>query len=209
MNKEDQIIHYLKEKYNPSVIITYGSFANGTEDKHSDFDALLITDNPVTIHDDSIVNGTELDVFLYSPQHFDGEYDISEIEQIYDGRILLDKCGIGAKLLRSVADYIAAFQPKTMEEKKVEISWCRKMLQRINRRDPEGYYRWHWLLLDSLEIYCDIHDHRYVGPKKSLAWLSESDEKGFSLYTLALKSNDVRYLQTWIDYLESCITTVS
>ena len=205
MNKKDQIIQYLQEKYDPSTIIAYGSFANGMEDKNSDFDALLITDCPAVIHDGTVVDGTELDVFVYSPEHFDGKYDITEIEQIYDGCILLDKDGLGQKLLQAAADYVAAFQPKTMEEKKMEISWCKKMLQRTRRRDPEGFYRWHWLLLDSLEIYCDIHDHRYVGPKKILAWLSESDAQGFSLYTLAFESNDAQYLQAWIDYLESCL----
>ena len=207
MNKKDQIILYLKEKYDPSAVIAYGSFANGTEDEYSDFDALVLTDNPIALHDDSIVNGIELDVFIYSPEHFDGAYDITEIEQIYDGSVLLDKDGLGQKLLQAAADYVASFRPKTMEEKKAEISWCRKMLQRTSRRDPEGYYRWHWLLLDSLEIYCDINNHRYVGPKKSLAWLSESDANGFSLYTTVLESNDASCLRAWIDHLESCLTT--
>lgn len=37
-----EIIEYLKEKYQPLALIVYGSFADGTNNAHSDFDALVI-----------------------------------------------------------------------------------------------------------------------------------------------------------------------
>ena len=44
----------------------------------------------------------------------------------------------------------------------------KRMLLRTMRGDVEGYYRWHWLLCDSLEIYFDIKGIHYYGPKKQL-----------------------------------------
>ena len=45
----EKIIEYIKQKYNPLSIILYGSYANGTNDLNSDFDALVISYD----HDDS------------------------------------------------------------------------------------------------------------------------------------------------------------
>lgn len=205
MDKREKMLEYLREKYDPSAIIVYGSFANGTNDEHSDFDALVITDHSDVSHDDSIVDGTELDVFLYSPEHFNGKYDSTEIEQIYDGCVFLDKDGLGEKLIREAAEKAESNHPKTIEEKEQAVSWCKKMLQRIEREDPEGFFRWHWLLTDSLEIYCDIKDYRYVGPKKGLAFLSKSDETAYKLYSQALESFTIPALKKWITYLETCL----
>ena len=48
----EPIIKYIKEKYCPEAIIVYGSFADGSANENSDFDALIITDN-VKTHDSS------------------------------------------------------------------------------------------------------------------------------------------------------------
>ena len=70
----EPIIKYIKEKYFPEAIIVYGSFADGSSNENSDFDALIITDN-VKTHDASIVDGTVLDVWAYPAQIFKEEYD--------------------------------------------------------------------------------------------------------------------------------------
>ena len=66
----DKIITYLQEKYMPLSIIVYGSYANGTNDLNSDFDALVIYDDSNQIHDTSFVNGIQLDVFVYPLSYF-------------------------------------------------------------------------------------------------------------------------------------------
>ena len=38
------IVRYLKEKYQPETILVYGSFADGSNNRNSDFDALVITE---------------------------------------------------------------------------------------------------------------------------------------------------------------------
>lgn len=43
------------------------------------------------------------------------------------------------------------------------------------REDTDGYYRWHWLLYDSLEIYFDVKGLHYYGPKKALRYMEQTD----------------------------------
>lgn len=147
------------------------------------------------MHDDNVIDNTELDVFIYPTEYFVDEYDISEILQIENGDLLLDKEGIGAKLLREVEAYVSNYDAKSISEKQMELSWCKKMLKRIEREDIEGLYRWHWLLMDSLEIYFDIKNEMYLGPKKSLDLLLKYDKKGFEIYKEALEFKEVDSLK--------------
>ena len=63
---KDTILEYIRKTYDPDAVIVYGSFADGSESAHSDFDALVIAgDRPV--HDSSVVGGIQLDVFVYPP----------------------------------------------------------------------------------------------------------------------------------------------
>ena len=59
----------------PLSIIVYGSYANGTNDLNSDFDALVIYDDSNQIHDTSFVNGIQLDVFVYPLSYFEKVFD--------------------------------------------------------------------------------------------------------------------------------------
>ena len=59
MEFSDRVIEYLKETYQPDAIITYGSFADGTANENSDFDALVIADNKKR-HDASVIDSTTL-----------------------------------------------------------------------------------------------------------------------------------------------------
>ena len=107
MDISSAVIDYLRQKYSPDAIIAYGSFADGSAGEHSDFDALVIAPGART-HDSSIVAGTVLDVFVYPPETFADGYDPEEFVQVFDGRIILDKSGIAARLKRRVLDYIAS-----------------------------------------------------------------------------------------------------
>ena len=68
----EKIIEYIKQKYNPLSIILYGSYANGTNNLNSDFDALVISYDHEQFHDTSFVNDIQLDVFVYPASYFDG-----------------------------------------------------------------------------------------------------------------------------------------
>lgn len=199
----ESILEYLKKTYRPSGIIAYGSFADGSANAHSDFDALVIADVPAPLHDGAVVGGTELDVFVYPTANFRGDYDREEYVQVFDGNILLDEDGSAAALKQSVLDYLDSFPAKTREENEKNVSWCEKMLLRAERGDAEGFFRWHWLLTDSLQIYCDLRSWRYFGPKKSLRRMRAEDAEGYQRYCAALAGLDYGALSAWIGYLRA------
>ena len=200
MENTEKIISYIKETYNPEAIITYGSFADGSANKNSDFDALVIADHEEA-HDSSVIDGITLDVFIYPIEKFKSEYDPEEFVQVWDGKIILDKDEIANSLQKRVCSYIESIPEKSIDEIKQEIQWCEKMVLRTLRDDTEGYYRWHWLLSDSLEIYCDVKKLHYFGPKKALRLMKQTDEEAFQIYSKALKIFEREYLSEWISYL--------
>ena len=202
MNIEATIINYLIEAYSPQSIILYGSFADGSANENSDFDALVIADH-AKCHDTSVIENTVLDVFVYSPDTFSTEYDPDDYIQIFDGKIVLDLFGAAGRLKQRVCDYLESIPQKSHEEIRQEIDWCEKMLSRTVREDAEGFFRWHWVLCDSLEIYCDIKHKHYFGPKKSLRFMEQTDYEAFQIYSQALKELNREYLAKWISYLKT------
>lgn len=201
MDITNRIIDYLKETYCPNALIVYGSFADGSANENSDFDALVISDS-IRKHDSSMIGGTVLDVFVYPLKVFQSEFDPEEFVQIHDGKIILDKNGLAEQLQRRVLDYIEHTPLKTESDIQQEIAWCEKMMSRTLRGDSEGYYRWHWLLFDSLEIYFDIKHLHYYGPKKALRYMEQTDMEAFRIYSFALKKFSYKGLSEWILFLK-------
>ena len=206
MEITDKVLAYLKDTYQPEAIIAYGSYADGSANKNSDFDAFVIA-NKERMHDSSVIDGIVLDVFIYPPDTFRQNFDPEEFVQVWDGNILLDTNGVAARLQKQVLDYIAHSPRKTVEEISQEVSWCEKMLSRTMREDAEGYYRWHWVLFDSLEIYFDVKGLHYYGPKKALRFLEQTDPEAFQIYTTALREFKRERLSAWISHLKSISPT--
>ena len=198
----DEIIKYIKTKYNPISIIVYGSYASGTNNLNSDFDAIVISYDYERFHDTSFVDGVELDVFVYPLSYFERGYEHKDFIQILDGIIITDSNGIGEKLQEDVKDYFSKITVKTDNEIRASIDWCVKMFERVKRNDCEGMFRWHWVLIDSLEIFCDIMNQPYLGPKKSLKWMKEKHPLAFNYYKKALESFDIESLKGWITYIK-------
>lgn len=201
----DAIIKYIKEKYHPLALIVYGSFADGSNNQDSDFDALAVVPSGGAFHDTSRVEGLQLDLFVYPEGHFGEGFDWDEIIQIFDGKILLDTGGLAQRLKDGARDYIAKLPRQSREESAQNVAWCKKMLLRTRRGDPEGMFRWHWLLVDSLEIFCGLMGQPYFGPKKALRWMAAQCPEAFERYSQALSRLDGEALQSWVDYLESCL----
>ncbi len=83
------------------------------------------------------------------------------------------------------------------------------MLLRTRRGDAEGFYRWHWLLVDSLEIYYDAKKLHYFGPKKALKYMEKEDSNSFQRYNAALKELSDEQLTAWISHLREMMETKS
>ncbi len=198
-----QMIEYIHKKYNPLSVILYGSYANGTNNLNSDFDALVISVDHERYHDTSFVGGVQLDVFVYPASYFDGEYNCEDFIQIFDGKIIEDSKEIGRTLQTNVQTYLQNRPHKTSAEIQANVDWCTKMFERVKRCDTEGMFRWHWVLIDSLEIYCDIMRHPYFGPKKSLKWMEEHHPDAFACYHKALHDFTMDSLENWIVYIKN------
>lgn len=63
-------------------------------------------------------------------------------------------------------------------------------------------FRRHWLIVDSLEIYCDCVGVCYCGPKKTLRWLQQERLQAFALYHDALAEGTPQSLSDWIDHID-------
>lgn len=199
----DTIISYIKQKYAPLGIIVYGSYADGSNESDSDFDALVITDDTKALHDTSFIDNIRLDVFVYPKVYIESQVNPEEFIQIFDGRIIFDTDNIAKNLKQRIIEYVKNLPMPTKEEITEQIVWCKKMLQRTKRQDAEGMFRWHWLLIDSLEIFCNTVGYRYLGPKKALKQMQEEYPSGFALYEKALKTLNEKALSDWIAYLEN------
>lgn len=196
-----KIINYLMNRYEPTAIMVYGSYANHTNNDASDFDALLISEKQCDCHDGSIVDNVPLDVFIYNPSVLNEPVDCSRLIQVSDALILLDRRKQAEFLKNRVHAYLENTPPKTASEKQHLVEWCKKMLLRAKKPDSEGYYRWHWLLTDSLEIYYSLKDQFYFGPKKAIMELERTNAKAYQLYNRALTTMDYHALTDWIDYI--------
>lgn len=199
----EQIIKYIQQKYTPLSVILYGSYANGTNNLNSDFDALVISSDHEQYHDTSFVNGIQLDVFVYPAAYFLGDYNCEDFVQIYDGQIIADSNDVGKNLQTRVRSYVQNRPHKPAAEIEANIDWCIKMFERVKRCDAEGMFRWHWVLIDSLEIFCDIMHQPYWGPKKSLKWMADNHPIAYKKYEKALSNFNIDNLEEWIAYIKS------
>lgn len=202
----EQIIRYIQQEYNPLSVILYGSYASGTNNLNSDFDALVISSNHEQFHDTSFVDGIQLDVFVYPSSYFELDYDCEDFIQIFDGQIIIDSEDIGKTLKANVQEYLQSRPNKASAEIQASIDWCLKMFERVKRCDCEGMFRWHWVLIDSLEIFCDIMQHPYFGPKKSLKWMKEFYPDAYHCYKKALQNFNMNSLEEWIMYIKNSHT---
>ena len=203
----EQIIEYIKQNYNPISIIIYGSYADGTNNLNSDFDSLVISYDHEQFHDISFVNGIQLDVFVYPVSYFDGEFDCDDFVQIFDGKIIVDINERGKALQMKVISHMQNRPQKSKAEIDASVGWCSKMFEHVKRNDVEGMFRWHWVLIDSLEIFCDLMQHPYFGPKKTLKWMEKNHPSAFVCYKNALDNFSINSLENWIAYIKNANAT--
>ena len=117
--------------------------------------------------------------------------------------IIVDNEERGKTLQMKVRSYLQNRPQKTKAEIDANVDWCIKMLARVKRYDAEGMFRWHWVLIDSLEIFCDIKQHTYLGPKKALKWMEKNHPSAFVCYKNALDNFSINSLEDWIAYIKN------
>lgn len=188
---EDKLLQSIKEylvrKHNCHSIILYGSFASGDYTEESDIDLLCFCEDPIEENDTSILDNRSLDAWIYKTEKMK---DYDQFLQVAGGKVLIDKRNKCIEFLENVEKRFKNGPVKmTSNEKEFYKRWLQKMLHRSRKGDVEGNYRYHWMLNDSLEIYFNIKDRWYLGPKKSLNWLMANDCEAFELFHNALKTD--------------------
>ncbi len=199
------IIEYIEKVYKPITIIVYGSYSDASNNKHSDFDAIVVSDDCDLYHDVSFIDGVQLDLFIYPKSFFESNVDFSKFTHLFHSNIIKDTDNYGTNLVSDIVEYVENLKCKTIEELKTDISWCNKMLIRIRQNDIDGMYRWHLLLVESLEIFCSINGKKYFGPKKTLKWMATEYPKAYEYYKGALFNLEIEELEKWINYLSKMI----
>lgn len=191
--------NYLVETYNCHSIILYGSYSNSTQTHESDLDIICFSDDFHFKTDNSIFQNTQLDCFIYATNKMN---DIENLTHLYGGKILLDDRHLCSSLLNAVEKSLISKNTFTSSEIQHQRAWLEKMLKRCKRGDIEGNFRYHWLLVDSLEVYFMIKGYIYLGPKKSLGYLKEKDSIAFKYFDEALNPNsNYIHLETLITYI--------
>ena len=208
MTTAARMTELLRARYQPEAVLVCGSWAEGTQEAESDFDAVVVTRHPAPIHDGRLAEGVALDVSFLSPEVLgDPDWEAEEWPQLYHAVPAWDPEGIGAALIARVRAAIDALPGKTPAEKARAAAWCRKMLGRARRDDPEGNWRRHWLLTESLTVWAELTDHPWFGGKKALARMAAEDFSSFSLYEAALRDGGGEALAAWVRRLEELAPT--
>lgn len=121
------------------------------------------------------------------------ENDVKNLDQflkLLNSKVLYQKDNFGDILIKNVHDYFEKGPDKLSEsERELRINWCLKTFERIKNNDIEGNFRKLWLAHDLLQIYFELRNIWYLGPKYSFKWLKENDPEMYILFENLYKSN--------------------
>jgi predicted nucleotidyltransferase len=183
----EELKKYLIGKYNCHLIILYGSYITGDFTDESDVDIICFSDRVCPENDTSVFRGFQLDVWIYGSEKIK---DIEQYLRVRNGKIIYDEKDLGNNFLNQIEqEYIKGPQKLNDPQKQFLKDWINKMYKRSQKGDLEGNFRFHWILVDSLEIYFNLKGLWYLGPKKSLKWLKSNDIMAYNIFESAYDKN--------------------
>lgn len=178
---------YLIDKYNCHTIILYGSYAVNDYTEDSDIDIICFTDQDIELNDTNIFEGTQLDAWIVNTKKMNNP---EKYLHIVDNKVLYDEKNLASDFISKIKIiFNNGTKPISKNKKKFLKDWLKKMYKRTLRNDAEGFYRHHWMLKDSLEIYFEINNMWFLGVKKSLRLLEENEKEIYLLFFNAFKGN--------------------
>jgi uncharacterized protein len=188
----DGLVAHLADRHGCTTVLLYGSTARGEDGPESDLDVLGFRDADGHENDTSGFQGRLLDAWIKPVADLrsavEGGPEAREaFLHVVGGIPLADPEGLLARLLAQVADEAAHPVPIDPNKREFLSSWCRKMVQRARKGDPEGDFRLHWLLTDGLSIAFQFMERRYPGPKAALRILSVEDPELHARFVEALR----------------------
>jgi uncharacterized protein len=189
----DALASELAAQYGCHTVILYGSRATGAHRPDSDYDLLLVRASGGPTRDARTWQGLQVDAFIYPEDATDLDPEREPgLLRIRHGRLLIDKQGFGARLLRRVQEVFTR-GPKALPPEEVATIrvWGRKMLERAAKRDMDPViadYRRASLLAELLPLYFQLRMLWYFGPQESLRWLAAHDPLTHTAFAEALDS---------------------
>lgn len=196
----ESVKEYMIKNYYCHSIILYGSFANGDYTEESDMDLVCFCDNPEQENDTTLILNKQLDAWIYKTEIMN---EVTQFLHVRGGKILLDEKNICTNFLNEIdMQFIKGPERLTLQKENFLKDWLDKMLKRAKKGGAVGNFRYHWLLVDSLEIYFNIKGFWYLGPNKSLKWLYENNKEAYYVFSNALKINaNIIEVERLIDYI--------
>jgi hypothetical protein len=172
----DLLCKYLQEDLGCHTTILYGSRARGDWDVASDIDVIAFRDAGEAVHVAHRWQEHFLDLFIFPTAT---KPDTTWL-RVHGGRVLFQRAKHGDDVLAAVETMFTA-GPEVLGAIEVQTRrlWSEKMLARVEKGDPEGDYRRHWLLMALLEDYFALRGQWYFGPKRSLALLKSNKPEDY------------------------------
>ena len=193
------IFSYLEDIYDPSSILLFGSYIDGSFTSESDLDILVITDRSLLRKDESIINGIQLDCDIYSKKDIE-LLGPSEFIRIHDAVIIKDD-GAGQELKAAVNRYLEQKRITSDEQKQSIINWTKKTIGKLSLNTDDSNFRAALLLWESLPNYFFLRDLIYYGSKKAISYIKENDPKGYDILHRALNSKSLDDIRRWGIYV--------
>ncbi len=178
-----QTLDYLCQRYQPSLIFLYGSFADKQQTATSDIDILCFAGVSEFIHDSTQISCHQLDAWIHPLVKLK---DIVEFKHILPCKVLLDRDGISETLLAQLREARANLPEMTAAEREQYLCWLAKMFNRAGVDTAEGNYRYHWLLFEFPETYCRLRSEYFDGPVKTLRRMEQCHPALFARYEALL-----------------------
>ena len=196
---KEAAVEYLLNTYHPRALLVYGSYLHGDQDEYSDFDCMVIVDEKTKNHDDTVIEGVQLDCFIFTADETAAE-DPDTFLTAYDAEIVMDD-GVGEQLQKRVRQYVREHEKVEDSEKEFIISWIRKTMRRMQKGDDEGNYRAVAFLWESLTDYCLLRDQFYFGSKTTIQALQKNDREGYELFHRAITMKTNESILAWAKYV--------
>jgi uncharacterized protein len=166
--------------------ILYGSYARGDAHGESDVDLLVVRAEGPSLRDARLVDGLLLDAFV-SPEAALEHPDVEQLK-LARGLVLFERDGFGEALLERVRALEAGGpSPLPEDEREMRRVWAQKSLQRARAGGPEADYRWHSLVVQSLEDYFALRTRWFRGSKESLDELAREEPRVHAAFCRALR----------------------
>lgn len=197
------ILQYLLQTHDPLAIIVTGSYADGSYDENSDFDAWLFGRDPNRgINEMSMVNHVPLHIKIYPPISYD-HLSLEWLKYFAGAVIAYDPEGLAQRFMAHVEESLKRYPCLPPDFKKRKITGMQALLRRARKQDFAGDHRGHMMLSDSLEVWCDLSDRIYLSTKKTLRCMEQEDPESAAIYRRAMRSFDPEDMQAWVDRLRA------